>query len=51
MGLVAPKALVEKIDAYSTESETLSAWFHHIFHVFFANGDYATTSKETSKFW
>ncbi len=42
--------LVEKIDASSTVSETLSARFHHIFHTFFVNCDNATTSKETSEF-
>ncbi len=42
--------LLEKINAFSTESETFSAWFCHIFHVFFANGENATKFKETSKF-
>ncbi len=41
---------LEKIDAFSTESETLSALFCHIFcTVFFANSKNATKSKETSK--
>ncbi len=42
--------LLEKIDAFSTESETPSAWFRHIFKRFFANSENATKSKDFSKF-
>ncbi len=45
--LVLMTSLVEKINAFRTESETLSAWFHHIFS---PTSDKATTFKETSEF-
>jgi hypothetical protein len=41
------KPLLEKIDAFSTESETLSAL---IFHIFFVNSENATKFKETCEF-
>ncbi len=44
--IISLKSLLEKINAFRTESETLSAWFR----TFFANTENATKSKETSKF-
>jgi hypothetical protein len=41
---------LEKIDAFSIESEMLSALFCNIFCAFFANSENATKFKETSEF-